>query len=71
MRLKWGIKKCELNFYIQLKCHICLFLFQVVDKFTLKNEFDDLSKVEKFEMSLEDYSKRTGMNLNVSNLLII
>ncbi|KAJ9582465.1 hypothetical protein L9F63_003158, partial [Diploptera punctata] len=33
--------------------------FHVVDTFLLRNELEDLAKVEKFEMSLEDYSKRT------------
>ncbi|KAK7874409.1 hypothetical protein R5R35_001505 [Gryllus longicercus] len=31
----------------------------VIDKFVLQSEMDDLSKTEKFELSEEDYSKRT------------
>ena len=38
---------------------------KVVDKDPTKKEgeFEDLSSVEKYEMSTEDYSKRTGRSL--------
>ena len=37
--------------------------FQVVDKnpFKQKNEFDDVSKVEKYEMAQDEYEKRSGL----------
>lgn len=33
-------------------------LFQVIDKFILKSEFEDTSKVEKYDLPLEEYNKR-------------
>jgi len=38
-----------------------------VDKDPAKKagEFEDLSAVEKYEMSTEDYSKRTGRSWNI------
>jgi len=42
------------------------FFFQVIDTnpSTVKGEFEDLSKVEKYEMTEDDYDKKKGQFFN-------
>ena len=35
-----------------------------------EGEFEDLSSVEKYEMSTEDYSKRTGRSQTIGYLVV-
>ena len=35
-----------------------------------EGEFEDLSSVEKYEMSTEDYSKRTGRSQTIGYLIV-
>lgn len=44
---------------------ISLYLFQVIDPSVKLGEFEDLSKVEKYEMKEDDYAKRTGKTVNI------
>lgn len=37
---------------------MCITL-QVVDKFLLKNEFEDTTKIEKYDLPVEEYNKRS------------
>ena len=49
-----------------------VFLFKVVDKSGKVGEFEDVSKVEKYEMAEDEYAKRTGkcLLLNFHGLLM-
>ena len=49
-----------------------LFIFKVVDKSGKVGEFEDVSKVEKYEMAEDEYAKRTGkcLLLNFHGLLM-
>lgn len=35
-----------------------------------EGEYEDLSSVEKYEMSTEDYSKRTGRSQTIGHLVV-
>lgn len=52
----------QVHTYILVLDFFWIFLLKVVDKDPTKKagEFEDLSAVEKYEMSTEDYSKRSG-----------
>ena len=52
----------QVHTYILVLDFSWIFLLKVVDKDPTKKagEFEDLSAVEKYEMSTEDYSKRSG-----------
>ena len=43
---------------------LVLHILQVEDKQLSAGEFEDVSKVEKFELSEEEYSKRSGIAQN-------
>lgn len=59
IHVSWSVSSCVFAEVTLSACHALCFL-QATDTAHRVGEFEDLSKVEKYEMSEDDYAKRSG-----------